>query len=134
PNGVGNQIAVVQGPNLHSITGYPANPALAFDPNTGTPFGSVEICGAPQNFSTPYVYSYSLDFQQELSHNFVATLGYQGSSSHRLLRIVNLENIYAVPNPHYGPVYFPSTDAKAHYNALLADVKHTFSHGVQMYA
>jgi hypothetical protein len=134
PNAIGNQIVVAQGSSLHSITGYPANPALAFDPNTGTPYGTVEVWGAPQNFSTPYVYSYSLDFQNELPHNFVATLGYQGSSSHRILRIVNLENIYAKPNAHYGAVYFPSTDAKAHYNALLADLKHNFSHGVQMYA
>jgi len=134
PNAVGNQIQVVQGSSLHSIYGYPANPALAFDPNTGTPYGSVEIWGAPQNFATPYAYNYSLDFQRELPGNFVATIGYQGSSTHRLLRIVNLENIYAKPNAHYGAVYFPSTDAKAHYNALLADIKHNFSHGVQMYA
>ncbi|MBI3646371.1 MAG: TonB-dependent receptor [Acidobacteriales bacterium] len=134
PNGVGNQIVVVQGSSQHSITGYPANPALAFDPNTGGPYGKVEIWGAPQNFSTPYVYSYSLDFQYELPHDFVATLGYQGSSSHRILRIVNLENVYQHANAHYGAVYFPSTDAKAHYNALLANLKRNFSHGVQMFA
>jgi Carboxypeptidase regulatory-like domain/TonB dependent receptor-like, beta-barrel len=135
PNAVGNQIVVTQSATgVHSITGYPANPALAFNPNTSTPYGSVEIWGAPQNFSTPYVYSYSLDVQRELPASFIATLGYQGSSSHRLLRIVNLQNIYAVNNPHYGPVYFPSTDANANYNALLADLSHRFSHGVQMFA
>ena len=135
PNTIGNQIQVVQSQTgIHSITGYPSNPALAFDPNTGTPYGSVEIWGAPQNFSTPYVYTYSLDIQHELPKDFTLTVGYQGSVGHRLLRIVNLQNIYVNNNPHYGPVYFPSTDANSSYGALLANLSHRFTHGVQMFA
>jgi hypothetical protein len=135
PNAIGNQIVVVQSlKGVNSITGYPGNPALAFDPNTGTPYGSVEIWGAPQTFSTPYIYSYSLNVEHQMPADFVATIGYQGSSSHRILRIVNLQNIYAKNNAHYGPVYFPSTDANANYNALLANLSRRFSHGVQMFA
>ena len=133
PNSIGNQIVVSQGPNLHSINGYPANPALVLNPSTGLPNGSVEIWGVPQNFSTPYVYNYSFEMQREFPANFLATLGYQGSSSHRLLRIVNLNNVY-VPSSTFNPVYFPSTDANANYNALLVNVTRRFSHGVQMFA
>ncbi len=133
---LGNQIVLVQSQTgIHSITGYPGNPALATNPQTGLPNNAfIEIWGAPQNFKTPYVYSYSLDFQYELPHDFVATLGYQGSSSRRLLRIVNLNNIYAHPSPFANVEYFPSTDSNANYNALLANVNHRFSHGVQMFA
>jgi hypothetical protein len=136
PNTIGNQIAVVQsqtGPT--SITGYPGNPALATNPQTGLPNNSfIEIWGTPQNFSTPYAYVYSTEFQYELPRNFVATLGYQGSSSHRLLRIVNLNNIYKNPSPFANVEYFPSPDANANYNALLANLSHRFSHGIQMFA
>lgn len=136
PNSKGNQIVVAQSATgLHSVTGYPGNPALAFDPTTGSPYGGgIEIWGAPQNFSTPYVYEYSLEFQHEMPHNFVGTIGYQGSSSHGILRIVNLNNIYSKLNAHYGPVYFPSTDATAAFNALNATLTHHFSHGFQVNA
>jgi hypothetical protein len=136
PNVKGNQIQVVQSQaGVHSITGYPGNPALAFDPTTGSPYGGgIEIWGTPQTFSTPYVYSYSLEVQHELPSDFTLTLGYQGSASHRLLRIVNLDNIYKKLNANFGPIYFPSTDANAGYNALLANLSHRFSHNVQMFA
>lgn len=136
PNTDGDpRIVVVQSATgVHSLTGYPGNPALAFNPGGSTPYGQVEIWGAPQNFRTPYVYEYSLDFQQDLPRNFVFTLGYQGSASHKILRIVNLYNIYKNPNPYWGQVYFPSTDANAAFNALNATLNHRFSQGFQMNA
>ena len=41
-----------------------------------------------------YVYVWSTDVQYSLTSNLVATLGYQGSSGHKLIRIVNQNFLY----------------------------------------
>jgi len=133
-NGLMNEFPL--GSNINSIYNYGANPFLAnLDPSTGLPTtGSVEIWGAPQNMRTPYVYVYSAEVQQELPWSLVATLGYQGSSSHKLLRIVNQNFIYSTLNPNLSAVYFPTTDASAHYNAFLANLSRHFRNGLQFFA
>jgi hypothetical protein len=125
----------VVGNNLKSINNYAANPALTnnIDPATNFPFnGQVEIWGAPQKNRTPYIYNYSLEVQQELKGNIIATVGFAGSQSRKLFRIVNENNILT-PNPHSFAVYFPTTDANANYNALLLNVRRNFSNGLQFF-
>ena len=136
---VGGQIDPnVVGTNYQSIHNYGANPVLTnnFNPQTGLPItGSVEVWGAPQDMATPYIYNYSLDIQQELPWNMVLDLGYAGSESRKLLRIVNLDFVYNNPSPdttsHANPVYFPSTSATGNYNALLVNLNRRFSNGLQ---
>ena len=134
---VGGQIDPnVVGTNYQSIHNYGANPVLTnnFDPATGLPLqGTVEIWGAPQNMATPYIYNYSLDFQQELPWNMVLDVGYSGSESRKLLRIVNQDFVFNNANPHANPVYFPSTSASGNYNALLANLNRRFSNGLQFF-
>ncbi|HUS11013.1 MAG TPA: TonB-dependent receptor, partial [Pyrinomonadaceae bacterium] len=111
---------------------YPANPALAtgIDPATGAPKGnSVEIYGAQPKVPNAYVYSYSLDGQYNLG-SYVANLGYQGSSSHKLIRLVNQNFIYP-NNPAFFAVYFPTPDVNANYNALNARLSRRFARGAQ---
>src|SRR5205085_8689978 len=92
----GGQILYVLGAN-NSPFSYPVNPRLAqgIDPNTGSAAGGqVEFYGAPPELPNPYVYNYSLEVQYELPWHLTSSLGYQGRSSHKLLRIVRQEYLY----------------------------------------
>ncbi len=115
------------------LLGYPVNPALArgIDPITGGVRGvSVEIYGTPEEEPNSYVYLYSLDLQYELPWSLQATLGYQGSAGHKLIRIVNQNYIYP-NNPSFQPVFFLQPDVNSNYNAMNARLTRRFSNGVQ---
>jgi hypothetical protein len=122
---------------------YPANPALRLTFNSqGIPTNTingtrtVEIYGAPAKVPTPYVYTYSFDAQYSLPLKMTADLGYEGSSSHKLVRLVNQRFIYANdPNTFFASgVFFPTADASASYNALLATLTRRFAQGLQFAA
>lgn len=159
---------------------YPANPALrgGIDPLTGgllNPGGPVtlpggfirrdipiEINGAPRDLPNSYIYSYSLDFQYQLPHNFITSLGYQGSMGRKLIRTVDL-NRYTpgdsfncigcenrkdgvqeatangtpitprlVGNPNFDRIFFPLPDVNSSYNAMLLRVQRRYAGGFQM--
>jgi len=120
----------------NSIYGYPANPALAtgIDPTTGAVLNrTVEVWGAQQNFPIPYAYVYSWTFDYSLPARLVASAGYQGSTDHHLIRIVNQNFLYP-NNPAFGPVYFPMPDTNSNYNALNLTLARTFANGVGLQA
>lgn len=136
----GGQIVYTLGAN-NSPFSYPANPALATGINPVTlapnpsPSGptAVQIWGTPQHVSTPYAYSYSLEGSLELPNRFVATVAYQGSTAHKLIRIVNQNYLYP-NNPSFGPVYLVEPDVNSNYNALLLTLRRAFSNGLQFQA
>ena len=82
---------------------YPANPLLAFgvDPVTGglcngaacTSDLPITIWGSSPNLPNPYVYTYSLGAQWEFVRDTTLQLGYSGSSSHKLIRSVDLNRL-----------------------------------------
>ncbi|HSS21611.1 MAG TPA: carboxypeptidase regulatory-like domain-containing protein [Pyrinomonadaceae bacterium] len=114
---------------------YPANPALiaTFNGN-GIPIlpggASVEIWGAPAKVPTPYVYTFSLEGQYSLPAKMVGSLGYQGSRSRRLMRLVN-ENFFFSGSGAFSNIFFPTPDTNAAYDALIARVGRRFSSGFQ---
>jgi Carboxypeptidase regulatory-like domain/TonB dependent receptor len=115
---------------------FPANPALAvgIDPATGAPKGrTVEIYGARADTPIPYVYGYSFDIQYELPFALVADVGYQGSSSHKLIRLVNQRFIQPnIPSDFFAfAVYIPTPDVNANYNAMNVRLTRRFTHGFQ---
>jgi hypothetical protein len=115
---------------------YPANPALAvgIDPATGSPPNrTVEIYGALADTPTAYVYTYSFEGQYALPQKLTATVGYQGSSSHKLIRLVNQRLVQPVIPPNYFAfaVYIPTPDVDANYNALNARLTRRFANGYQ---
>ena len=115
---------------------YPANPALAvgIDPATGTPPNrTVEVYGALADTPTAYVYTYSLDAQYALPYNLIATVGYQGSSGHKLIRLVNQLFVQPVIPPNYFAfaVYIPTPDVNSNYNGMNARLTRRFSRGFQ---
>lgn len=134
----GGQILYALGANNTPFS-YPVNPALilTFDPTTGIPTNTVggekevEIWGAPAKVDTPYVYAYSLEGQYSLPAKLTASVGYQGSASRKLMRIVNER--FEFPNTNYFAknVFFPTPDTTASYNALLASIGRRFAQGFQ---
>jgi hypothetical protein len=131
----GGQILYALG-SSNSPFSYPANPALAvgIDPATGTPPNrTVEIYGALPETPVAYVYAYSLDIQSKLPFDLVGTIGYQGSSSHKLIRLVNQLFVQPVIPANYFAfaVFIPTPDVNANYNAMNARLTRRFSRGVQ---
>jgi hypothetical protein len=120
----------------NSPLSYPANPALAtpLDPATNLPMilagqGAPDVFSNPVNNPVPYIYLYSLQVQYTLPKDWVATIGYQGSSSHKLLRIANLRFFYPVQNPFINNDFRFTPDTNANFNALLMQIEHHFTHG-----
>ncbi len=120
--------------DVHSLTTYPANPnaVVAFGPNGLPTTGSVNVSIFPWKLPTMRTHHYSLDLQYDVGHNWIAMLGYEGSLSHD---IYFHENPNAVPaalgyplNPQIGGGDYWSVLGHGKYNAMIADLKHQFSH------
>ncbi len=122
----------------HQFAPYPANPfaTAIFDPNTNLPVAGspINLTGFDHNLATPYTYRYSLEAQYDLGHDVVATVGYQGSSSHHLTRLQNNLNIQYPDNvnPLIAQYSLFTNDANGNYNALLTELQKRFSRGFQV--
>ena len=114
---------------------YPLNPALAqgIDPATGAPVaGNVGVWGSGPENPNAYVYNYSLETQFSLPSRMTATVGYQGSVSHKLTRIVQQRFLYPAPADFFArDVFFSTPDVNANYNGMNLRLSRQFSHGVQ---
>jgi hypothetical protein len=136
PPAVNNQILYQLGSDPSSPTSF-VNPALAGGVNPANnlpnvlPGGSgATIYGTPQDFPNPYIYLYSLEFQYSLPKNWVAVAGYQGSSSHGLLRLQNNQYYFQNPNPAVSAPFEFIPGANANFNALNTEVKRNFRSGL----
>ncbi|HTU45842.1 MAG TPA: TonB-dependent receptor [Bryobacteraceae bacterium] len=119
--------------NLHSLTGYPANPnaIVAFGPNGLPTTGSVNVTIFNPTVPTMRVHHYSLDAQYDLGHNWIAMLSYNGSASRHLYFNQN-PNAYGASlgyplNPLVGGGNYWANSGYGNYNAMIADLKHQFS-------
>ncbi|HVI10030.1 MAG TPA: TonB-dependent receptor [Candidatus Binatia bacterium] len=117
-----------------SLYTYPPNPnaVATFGPNGLPTTGTVNLALYPGTLPTTRVHHYSFQVENEITHDLVATLGYTGSLSRN---IYFHENINATPaaigfplNPQIGGGDFWSLNGWANYNALLAELRHNFSH------
>jgi len=119
--------------SANSLGGYPANPNTisSFGPNGLPTTGSVGVQIFPSTLPTLLVHHYSLDAQHDLGHQWVASLGYQGSLSRNTFFH---ENPLAVPstlgyplNPQISGGDYWGVNGHGNYNAMLAELKHQFS-------
>jgi len=133
PNPQGNNLIVVTEGQSNSPLSWPANLGIAqtFDPTTGLPLsGTVEVWGASRNLRTPYTYLYSLDVQRELPGNFIFDLGYQGSETRKLERIVGLNRVFNNSGV-LNPAYLLSGDVNGNFNALNVSATRRYTRGFQ---
>jgi hypothetical protein len=136
-NLTGSNILYAPSSSTSNIFGFPANPAtvLTFDPSSGLPTCAPATC-APvsltafdHNLPTPRTAHYSILGEYDLGGRWVASVGYQGSQSRHFFRQINNLN-WLYPNnlnPAVGSVDFYTSDANAHYNALLTEIRHQFA-------
>jgi len=124
-----------------SPSSFPANPNIspAIDPQTGGLIDSqtggiiaTEVYGTPPEVPNAYVYSYSLDAEYRLPFNLLASLGYQGSNSHKLIRTTNLNFLFDADNPSFFQIFFALPDVNANYNAMNARLSRRFAQGFQV--
>lgn len=122
--------------NVHQFAGWPINSAAitAFDPTTGLPLSGapVTLNAFPENLATPRTYRFSLETDYDLTHNWVAKLGYQSGLSRHLTIQNNLNFIYAPLNPRVQNLYWYYNGANSNYNAMLAELQHQFSSQFQI--
>lgn len=143
------QNQLVYGPNtfpsdVHSFYGYASNPftIATFGPNNlpvpGTAnFSPIDLTGYPANWPDTRTYRYSLETQYDLGHQWVATLGYQGTKSDHLTRQYNLALFLAASqglafNPVVEHVDWYDQGGYSNFNALLAEVRHQFARSFQL--
>jgi hypothetical protein len=99
-------------PNPNLAFGVAPDGALCGDP-TCTTAKPVDLFASLQHEPNPYVYIYSLEFQHEVARNWLMTVGYQGSDSHKLIRTVDLNRL----NP--GDTFGSFSDVKRDQNGNL---------------
>jgi hypothetical protein len=135
----GNQIVYAIPDDPNQFLPYPANPntVLSFGSNNlpvagGSP---VVVTGYPLDFHTTRVYRYSVTGEYEMAHNWVASVGYQGSQSRNLTRQENLNQTLGaqgIPlNPAVIGIDWYGHDGSAGYNALLTELRHSVSSSFQ---
>jgi hypothetical protein len=138
-SGTGSSIAYKLPSNLYSIFGFPPNSAAitGFGSN-GLPSSAtatVSLNAFDPNPKTIATYHYSLDLQYDIGHQFVATLGYEGSEGrHEILQQDEKVIAVAAGDPlssQITRVGYYSNRGNSNYNALLASIKHNFSHSFQ---
>ena len=124
--------------NVHSPTGYAANPnAIAtFGSNNLPTTCCIDLTALPANWPTTYTYHYSVSTEYDVGHQWVASIGYQGSTTRHLTDHYNLYNVAAARNFTLNPVVkgitYYADDGSARFNALLLELKHNFSHSFQV--
>jgi hypothetical protein len=119
--------------NVHDPNGYASNPnaIVTFGSNNLPTTGRVDLTALPANWPTTYTYHFTLGAEYDLGHQWVASMEYQGSTTRHLTDHYNLYNVGAAANlmlnPAVSGVIIYADDGSARFNALLLEVKHTFS-------
>lgn len=116
----------------HDFNGFPSNPAtiVQFDPATNLPLSGapVSLVAFDKDVPTPVTYRYSLGFQYDMTHNWILSVGYQGSLSRHNTRNQNLNLIFSDDlNPQIQNFQRFTNDSNGSYNALLTQLQHRFS-------
>lgn len=124
--------------DVHNPNGYAANPnaIVTFGPNNLPTTGRVDLTALSNPWPTTYTYHYTLGGEYDLGHQWVASIGYQGSTTRHLTEHYNLYNVGAAAglalNPNVSGITIYADDGGARFNALLLELKHNFSNSFQL--
>lgn len=103
---------------------------LPIDPVTGKEKCCVDLTALPANLATTYTYHYTLGGEYDLGHNWVASVGYQGSTTRHSTQHYNLYDVGAARGLMFQPVVHGITyydnNGSGRFNALLLELKHAF--------
>jgi hypothetical protein len=119
--------------NLKSLNGFASNSNTISSYNTkGLPAGGgASVTAFPHDLPSAYSYHYSLETEYDLGNHLVASLGYQGSSSHHLITQYDLNAVAAAQgialNPLVTHVDTYGNEGHSNNNMMLAGLKHEFS-------
>jgi hypothetical protein len=138
--------------STNSLTGYAGNPSavINFSPSTNLPipgqnFAPVNLVAYEQNWPTTRAYRSSLDLQYDMGHEWVATLGYQGTESRHLTRLYNAglfdyAQLFAAGqeasafNPVVQSLTMYDDEGRGNFNALLGGLRHRFGNSFMLEA
>ncbi len=123
--------------DIHNPNGYAPNPnAIQTFGSNNLPIGPcppscTDLTAFPATWPTTYDYHYTFGAEYDLGHQWVASVGYQGSQTRHLTDHYNFYNpasVQGIPfNPVVHGVTYYNDDGTAHFNALLLEAKHSFS-------
>ena len=133
---VGGQIQYTLGAST-AYNSYPTNPALKTTiganglPTSGI---AIEAYGALPHLPQPYSYLYSLDVQNDLGHQLILDIGYQGSTGRHYSRLVNQNFVQpgaTSANNHFANgLYLAQDDSNTYYNALNVTMSKNYKTGL----
>ena len=126
---------------------YPSLPPTSIDAHGGLAGSQIAIGGMDPNMRTPRTITFVGSVQHELPGRIVASAGYSGSRSNRLLDgsvlnqfpgtdvnrfagdlIVN-QNTLTRLNPSFGAISYTTNNVSSRYDAFIATVQRRFSSG-----
>jgi hypothetical protein len=136
----GSQIVYIDSfpSDVHNPNGYAPNPnaILTFGSNNLPTSGRIDLTALPAEWPTTYTYHYTLGGQYDLGRQWVASIGYQGSTTRHLTQHYNLYNVGAAGNYAFNPVVsgitYYADDGSARFNALLLELQHRFSQSFEL--
>jgi hypothetical protein len=134
PSEINPNILYATSSSATNIYGYPPNPHVITTFNSaGLPaVGAANLGALPTNLPTEYEHHYSLETEMDLTHSWVATLGYLGSSGKHLLYNYD-SNAYGVIlgaplNPLVNSINTFGSQGRSNNNMMISDLKHQFAH------
>ncbi len=134
PNAINPNIVYGISSSPTNLFGYASNPHTITTFNAaGLPTaGSANLEAFPGHLPTAYSHHYSLEVDSDLGHQLVASVGYEGSASHHLIRNVGVNALAAankVPlNPLVTSIGEFGNNGASNNNALLLGLKHQMAH------
>lgn len=124
----------------------PFNPQFArgLNPQGGVPGLAITGFVVNPSIKTQYSENWFFNIQRELAKDWIVEVGYVGTDGVNLERIDDVNRFagdltahggkFTGINHNFGPLLFVTNGVSSSYNALTAEVRHNFSHGLSLQA
>ena len=99
-----------------------------------TGYGATDVFSVDQHLRTPYIQSYNLNVEQQLTNGVALSVSYVGSQGRKLFRYTDLNQVNPATGTYAYSQYFYvnqfQSTAASNYNALQASLKVSSFHGL----